>query len=60
MLAFPSPAVEFPLGAIFGNVPGVTVQLEGLVPQDDMLIPYCWVRGVGPNEGWEFDVRREP
>lgn len=37
---------EFPLGTIFEQVPGVTVELERIVPGRDVIIPYFWVRGV--------------
>jgi len=39
-------ANEFPLGTIFEQVPGVTVELERLVPGNDVIIPYFWVRGI--------------
>lgn len=37
---------EFPLGTIFEQVPGVTVELERVVPGSKVVIPYFWVRGV--------------
>ncbi|SFR65012.1 helix-turn-helix domain-containing protein [Halogeometricum limi] len=37
---------EFPLGTIFEQVPGVTVELERIVPGNGVVIPYFWVRGV--------------
>lgn len=37
---------EFPLGTVFKAVPGVTVELERIVPGDGVVIPYFWVRGV--------------
>jgi predicted DNA binding protein len=43
---FTVPPDEFPLGTIFGSVPGVTVELERVVPHKGVIIPYCWVRGV--------------
>ncbi|WP_299233000.1 helix-turn-helix domain-containing protein [Natronomonas sp.] len=46
VMEFSSPAEEFPLGTVFENVPGVTVELERLVPQETLLIPYFWVRGA--------------
>lgn len=39
-------AKEFALGTIFESVPGVTVELERIVPGDGVIIPYFWVRGV--------------
>lgn len=38
-------AKEFALGTIFESVPGVTVELERIVPGDGVVIPYFWVRG---------------
>ncbi|AXG08314.1 bacterio-opsin activator (plasmid) [Haloplanus rubicundus] len=43
---FTVPPDEFPLGTIFASVPGVTVELERIVPRKDVIIPYFWVRGV--------------
>lgn len=37
---------EFPLGTIFEEFPGVTVELERVVPGPAVVIPYFWVRGV--------------
>lgn len=39
-----SPAEEFPLGAVFENVLGVTVELERLIPREALIIPWLWVR----------------
>jgi hypothetical protein len=44
---FTVPPEEFPLGSIFASVPGVTVELERIVPREGVVIPYFWVRGVG-------------
>ena len=44
-MEFTVPAEEFPLGSIFGNLPGVTVELERLIPHETLTIPYFWVRG---------------
>ncbi|WP_128225465.1 helix-turn-helix domain-containing protein [Halobacteriaceae archaeon SHR40] len=46
VMEFTSPVEEFPLGSIFENLPEVRVELERLVPQDEFVIPYFWVRGV--------------
>lgn len=46
VMEFVSPAEEFPLGTVFENVPGVTVELERLIPQERLIIPYFWVRGA--------------
>lgn len=45
VMEFTSPAAEFPLGSVFETLPGATVRLERLVPQDSLIIPYFWVRG---------------
>ena len=44
-MEFTVPAAEFPLGSIFENLPGVTVELERLIPHETVTIPYFWVRG---------------
>lgn len=36
---------EFPLGTIFERVPGVSIELERVVPGNGVVIPYFWVRG---------------
>lgn len=46
VMEFRSPADEFPLGSVFENLPGVTVELERLIPHETLIIPYFWVRGV--------------
>jgi predicted DNA binding protein len=46
VMEFTSPADEFPLGTVFANLPGVTVELERLIPHEDLIIPYFWVRGA--------------
>jgi predicted DNA binding protein len=46
VMEFSSPAAEFPLGTVFENVPGVTVELERLIPHETLIIPYFWVRGA--------------
>ena len=45
VMEFTSPAAEFPLGSIFENMPGVTIELERLIPHETLIIPYFWVRG---------------
>ncbi len=49
-MEFTIPAAEFPLGTIFENAPGATVELERLVPEETRTIPYFWVRGAGTEE----------
>jgi len=46
VMEFTSPAAEFPLGSVFDNLPGVTVELERLIPHETLIIPYFWVRGT--------------
>ncbi|WP_435094738.1 helix-turn-helix domain-containing protein [Halorubrum sp. N11] len=46
VMEFTSPADEFPLGTVFENLPGVTVELERLVPDEALIVPYFWVRGA--------------
>jgi len=46
VMEFTSPAAEFPLGSVFETWPGVTVELERLIPHETLIIPYFWVRGV--------------
>jgi len=45
-MEFTSPTEEFPLGSVFENLPGVTVELERLIPHETLIIPYFWVRGA--------------
>lgn len=43
---FTIPADQFPLGTLFKQLPGVTVELERIVPAQNVVIPYFWVRGT--------------
>jgi len=43
---FTVPSDEFPLGTVFAQLPNVTVKLERLIPAQDVVIPYFWVRGT--------------
>ncbi|WP_276258972.1 bacterio-opsin activator domain-containing protein [Haloglomus litoreum] len=43
---FTVPSDQFPLGTIFKQLPNVTVELERLVPAQEVVIPYFWVRGT--------------
>lgn len=43
---FTVPSDQFPLGTVFKQLPDVTVELERLVPAQDVVIPYFWVRGT--------------
>jgi predicted DNA binding protein len=40
------PADQFPLGTIFKHLPDVTVELERIIPVQDIVIPYFWVYGT--------------
>jgi predicted DNA binding protein len=46
VMEFRSPADEFPLGTVFETLPGATVELERLIPQEKFVVPYFWVRGA--------------
>jgi len=56
-MEFTSPADEFPLGSVFKDLPGVTVELERLIPHETLIIPYFWVRGV---ESDDIEAAFEP
>ena len=43
---FAAPSNQFPLGTIFNQLPNVTVELERIIPAQDVVIPYFWVRGT--------------
>ncbi|GAA0520480.1 Predicted DNA binding protein, contains HTH domain [Halorubrum aquaticum] len=43
---FTVPSDQFPLGTLFEPFPEVTVELERIIPAQDVVIPYFWVRGV--------------
>lgn len=47
---FAIPAEAFPLGRLFAEFPDVALELERVVPTNDALIPYVWVRGASPTE----------
>lgn len=42
---FTVPADAFPLGHIFESFPEVTIEIEQVVPMNDSILPYFWVRG---------------
>ncbi|MGQ3412938.1 helix-turn-helix domain-containing protein [Natrinema sp. LN54] len=50
VMEFTSPADEFPLGTVFETLPGVTIRMERLLPQEDLIIPYFWVRGAAAED----------
>lgn len=41
---FTLPAAEFPLGRVFEDRPGVTLELDRVVPSGDTVMPYFWVQ----------------
>jgi predicted DNA binding protein len=43
---FTTSSDQFPLGTVFAQLPNVTVTLERLIPAQDVVIPYFWVRGT--------------
>ncbi|SER72891.1 helix-turn-helix domain-containing protein [Natrinema salaciae] len=43
---FTIPSDQFPLGSVFEQLPGVTVELERIIPARDVVVPYFWVRGT--------------
>lgn len=50
VMEFTSAAAEFPLGTVFENLPGVTIELERLIPHESLVIPYFWVRGAAGSD----------
>ncbi|SDR18369.1 helix-turn-helix domain-containing protein [Natronobacterium texcoconense] len=43
---FTVPSNEFSLGTVFKQLPDVSVELERIIPAQDVVIPYFWVRGT--------------
>lgn len=39
-------AADFPLGALFDDLPDAQLELERVVPTSDAFIPYLWIQGV--------------
>lgn len=39
----------FPLGYLFEHIPDITIELDRIVPTNEALIPYVWVRGGDPD-----------
>ncbi|WP_313692294.1 helix-turn-helix domain-containing protein [Halorarum halobium] len=37
---------EFPLAAVFSEFPAAEIELDRVVPTDEFLIPYFWVRDI--------------
>lgn len=46
---FSIPADDFPLGHIFETLSGVTIEIERVVPTNEAILPYFWVRNVPVN-----------
>ena len=47
---FTMPSDEFPLGTVFEQLPGVTVELERIIPAREVVIPYFWIRGAAVDD----------
>ena len=47
---FTVPSHEFPLGTVFERLPDVTVTLERLIPAQNVVVPYFWVRGTSVDD----------
>ncbi|MFD1564719.1 helix-turn-helix domain-containing protein [Haloarchaeobius amylolyticus] len=43
---FTIPSAQFPLGTVFEQLPDVTIELERIIPAQDVVVPYFWVRGT--------------
>jgi predicted DNA binding protein len=43
---FSIPADDFPLGHVFETLPDVTIEIERVVPTNEVILPYFWVRNV--------------
>ncbi|PSP98805.1 bacterio-opsin activator [Halobacteriales archaeon QS_4_70_19] len=43
---FTVPSDQFPIGTVFEHLPNVTVELERIIPAQDVVVPYFWVRGT--------------
>jgi predicted DNA binding protein len=48
--SFTVPTHDFPLGTVFEQLPDVSVQLERIIPNQDVIIPYFWVRGTAVDD----------
>jgi len=47
---FTVPSGELPSSTVFDRLPGLTVELERVVPTEDVIVPYAWVHGVEVDE----------
>ncbi len=43
---FTVPSDQFPLGSVFTQLTGITVELERIIPGQKSIVPYFWVRGA--------------
>ncbi|WP_306057090.1 helix-turn-helix domain-containing protein [Natronococcus wangiae] len=43
---FTIPSDRFPLGTVFEQLPNVTITLERIIPAQNVVVPYFWVRGT--------------
>lgn len=41
---------EFPLAEVFSKFPAGQIELDRIVPTNDMIVPYFWLRDVTPSE----------
>jgi HAMP domain-containing protein len=46
---FSIPADDFPLGHVFETLSDVTIEIERVVPTNEAILPYFWVRNVPVN-----------
>lgn len=37
---------EFPLASVFSEFPDTQIELDRVVPTNDLVVPYFWIRGV--------------
>lgn len=48
--AFTVPTGALPSKTVFERLPGMTVELERIVPTEEAVVPYAWVHGVDEGE----------
>ncbi|WP_232700690.1 helix-turn-helix domain-containing protein [Halobacterium wangiae] len=53
---FTIPATSFPLGSLTEDYPEATVELERVIPTNQAIIPYFWVRGLGDAREEELEA----
>lgn len=59
VLEFTIDAEEFRLGTVLGGVPGMTYELERIVPTDETAMPFVWATGTD-HEQFSSRVRSSP